>query len=72
MFKVNNKNSGTTSVMSLWFWCFYCSHISVVIFEQVKFGWVNFTWNWDGPSTNGLGQLGQFITTVYEKCDVVI
>ena len=47
MFKVNNKNTGTTSLTP--FWCFYCklwtyfipfSSVSSVDFEQVNVNWV--------------------------------
>ena len=47
MFKVNNKDTRTTSMTS--FWCFYCelwtystpcSSVSIVNFEQVNAGWV--------------------------------
>ena len=46
MFKVNNKNTRTTSLTS--FWCFYCqlqtyfapfSRISIADFEQINIGW---------------------------------
>ena len=49
MFKVNNKNTRTTSIKS--FWCFSCyiwtyftpfSNVSIVDFEQVNFKWVTF------------------------------
>ena len=47
MFKVNNKNTITTSKTS--FWCFYCELLtyftsfpraSIIDFEQVKVSWI--------------------------------
>ena len=48
MFKVNNKNTGTTSVTS--FWCFYCKFGTHVECEQVNF-------RWDNPCNQGEASL---------------
>ena len=75
MFKVNNKNTRTTSLTS--FWCFQCyfEHISylfpsatIVDFEQV-----NFNWKGIGEKTkNSTALLSKIVWADFELSDYKI